>query len=92
MDMESSRIGAIVPAAGLRRLLECAMVQAESPAAMLLSEDNADRQHVWSWWRRGRFETSPLVSDAIRTIARCLFQHADALEAYSAVVPVELGK
>ena len=54
MDMESSMIGAIVPATGFRRLLEGAMMTAESPAAMLLSEDESDRLKVWSWWRRGR--------------------------------------
>ena len=56
MDMESSRIGAIVPAAGFRRLLEGAMVTAERSTAMLLSEDDADKLKVWSWWRRGRVE------------------------------------
>ncbi len=56
VDMESSRIGAIVPAAGFRRLLAVAMVTAESSAAMLLSDDDADRLKVWSWWRRGRVE------------------------------------
>ena len=56
VDLESSRIGAIVPAAGFRRLLEGAMVTAERSAAMLLSEDDADRLKVWSWWRRGRVE------------------------------------
>ncbi len=56
VDMESSRIGAIAPVAGFRRLLEGAMVKAESSAAMLLSEDDADRLKVWSWWRRGRVE------------------------------------
>ena len=54
VDMESSRIGAIVAAAGFRRLLEGAMVTAESCAAVLLSEDDAERLKVWSWWRRGR--------------------------------------
>ena len=54
VDMDSRRIGAIVPAAGFRQLLVGAMVQAGNPAAMLLSEDDTDRQHVWSWWRRGR--------------------------------------
>ena len=66
VDMESSMIGAIVPAAGFRRLLEGAMMAAESPAAMLLSEDESDRLKVWSWWRRGRlqprFPTFPSVS------------------------------
>ncbi len=57
--MESSRIGAIVPATDFRRLLERAMVRAEDSAAMLLSEDDSDRQHVWSWWTRGRVELHP---------------------------------
>ena len=56
VDLESSRIGAIVPAAGFRQLLACAMVRAESSAAMLLSDDDTERQQVWSWWRRGRVE------------------------------------
>ena len=43
VDMESSRIGAIVAAAGSRRLLEGAMVTAESCAPVLLSEDDAGR-------------------------------------------------
>ena len=46
VDMDSRRIGAIVPAAGFRQLLVGAMVQAGNPAAMLLSEDDTDRQHV----------------------------------------------
>jgi hypothetical protein len=37
-------------------LLEGALVRAGSPAAMLLSEDNAERLKVWSWWRRGRVQ------------------------------------
>jgi len=56
VDMESSMIGAIVPAAGFRRLLEGAMARAEDSAVMLLSEDETDRQRVWSWWRRGRLQ------------------------------------
>ena len=56
VDMENSRIGALVPVAGFRRLLEGAMVTAESSAAMLLSEDDVDSLKVWSWWRRGRVE------------------------------------
>ncbi len=51
-----NRVMAIVPAAGFRRLLEGAMMTAESPAAMLLSEDESDRLKVWSWWRRGRLQ------------------------------------
>ena len=45
-------IGAIAPVAGFRRLLEGAMMRAESSPAMLLSEDYAD-SNVLSWWRRG---------------------------------------
>lgn len=56
VDLECSMIGAAVPAPGFRRLLEGAMVRAGSPAAMLLSEDDAERLKVWSWWRRGRVE------------------------------------
>ena len=56
VDLESSRIGAVVAAAGFRRLLEGAMATAESCAAILLSEDDADGLEVWSWWRRGRVE------------------------------------
>ena len=63
LDMETSRLGAIVPVAIIRRLLEGAMVWAESPAAMLLSEDDADWQNVWSWWRQARESNAP--SDAI---------------------------
>ena len=44
------------------------------------------------WWRRGRVETSPLVLDAIRTIAYGLIQLADALEAGGIVAPVELAE
>ena len=46
-------IGAITPVPALRQLLEGAMSRAESSAAMLLSEDDAERLEVWSWWRRG---------------------------------------
>ncbi len=53
VDMESSKIGAIVPVAGFRRLLARGMVATESSAAMLLSEDDVDSLKVWSWWRRG---------------------------------------
>ena len=56
VDLESSRIGAVVPVPTFRRLLAGALVRAGSPAAMLLSEDNAERLKVWSWWRRGRVE------------------------------------
>ena len=56
VDMDCSMIGAIVPASAFRRLLEGAMARAESPAATLLSEDEAERLKVWSWWRRGRNE------------------------------------
>ena len=56
VDMESSMIGAIVPTTGFRRLLEGAMMTAENPAVILLSEDESDRLKVWSWWRRGRVE------------------------------------
>ena len=56
VDMESSMIGAIVPTTGFRRLLKGAMMAAENPAVMLLSEDESDRLKVWSWWRRGRVE------------------------------------
>jgi hypothetical protein len=59
VDMECSRIGAIVPVTGFRRLLEGAMVRAESPTAILLSEDDAEGLKVWSWWRRGRVELFP---------------------------------
>ena len=54
--METSKVGAIAPTAGFRRLLTGAMVAAEGSAVMLLSEDDTDRQQVWSWWRRGRDE------------------------------------
>ena len=49
-----------MPVAGENQLLAllhrsyCSMVRAESSAAMLLSEDDTERQQVWSWWRRGR--------------------------------------
>ena len=56
VDMDCSRIGAIVPASAFRRLLEGAMTRAKSPSAMLLSEDETERLEVWSWWRRGRVE------------------------------------
>jgi site-specific DNA recombinase len=56
VDLESSMIGAIIPVPAFRRLLEGALVRAGSPATMLLSEDNAERLKVWSWWRRGRVE------------------------------------
>ena len=56
VDMDCSRIGAIVPGSAFRRLLEGAMTRAESPCAMLLSEDETERLKVWSWWRRGRVE------------------------------------
>ena len=71
VDMESSRIGAIVPVAGFRRLLAGALVRAESSAAMLLSEDDANRLKVWSWWRRGRVRLhhSPLHSTLTRPSA-----------------------
>jgi hypothetical protein len=59
VDLECSMIGAIVPVPGFRRLLEGAMSRAESSAAMLLSEDDAERLEVWSWWRRGRVELLP---------------------------------
>ena len=54
--MECGRIGAIVPVTEFRRLIEGAMTKSQSPAAMLLSEDEAERLEVWSWWRRGRVE------------------------------------
>ena len=56
VDMECSRIGAIVPVSEFRRLMEGAMTRSQSPAAMLISEDEAERLKVWSWWRRGRVE------------------------------------
>ncbi|MDA0735479.1 MAG: recombinase family protein [Chloroflexi bacterium] len=56
VDVEYSMIGAIVPVPAFRRLLEGAMSRAESPAAVLLSEDESERLKVWSWWRRGRLE------------------------------------
>ena len=56
VDMECSMIGAIVPASGFRRVIEGAMVRAESSPAMLLSEGDTERLKVWSWWRRGRDE------------------------------------
>ena len=56
VDIECSRIGAIVPVTEFRRLIEGAMTRSQSPAAMLLSEDEAERLKVWSWWRRGRVE------------------------------------
>jgi hypothetical protein len=52
-------IGAITPVPALRQLLEGAMSRAESSAAMLLSEDDAERLEVWSWWRRGGVELHP---------------------------------
>ena len=59
VDMESSGIGAIVPAAGFRRLLEGAVGRAKTPATFLLSDDEAEKLNVWSWWRRGRIELYP---------------------------------
>ncbi|HZA21312.1 MAG TPA: recombinase family protein, partial [Dehalococcoidia bacterium] len=59
VDMEFSMIGAIRPVLAFRQLLEGAMSRAESSAAMLLSEDDAERLQVWSWWRRGRVELHP---------------------------------
>ncbi len=58
VDMECSRIGAIVPVTEFRRLIEGAMTKSQSPTAMLLSEDEAERLEVWSWWRRGRVNRS----------------------------------
>jgi hypothetical protein len=54
VDLESSRIGAVVPVPTFRRLLEGAIVRAGSPPAMLLLEDDAERLKVWSLWRWGR--------------------------------------
>jgi hypothetical protein len=48
VDMGCSMIGAIVPVPSFRRLLEGAMTRAESSAAMLLSEEDAQRLEVWS--------------------------------------------
>jgi hypothetical protein len=59
LDMECSMIGAIRPVLAFRQLLEGAMSRAESSAVMLLSEDDAERLEVWSWWRRGRVELYP---------------------------------
>jgi site-specific DNA recombinase len=59
VDIECSMIGAIRPVLAFRQLLEGAMARAESSAAMLLSEDDAERLEVWSWWRRGRVHLHP---------------------------------
>jgi DNA-binding transcriptional regulator YiaG len=65
VDMDYSRIGAIVPVPAFRRLLKGAMTRAESSAALLLSEDDAERLEVWSWWRRGRVRLQPTTRQAL---------------------------
>ena len=69
VDMECSIIGAIVPVTGFRRLLEGAMVRAESSAVTLLSEGETERLKVWSWWRRGRVECSQFATDFGSSVA-----------------------
>ena len=54
MDMDCSRIGAIVPASAFHRLMEGAMTRSQSHSAMLLSEDERERLEVWSCWRQAR--------------------------------------
>jgi site-specific DNA recombinase len=74
VDMERSMLGAIRPVLAFRQLLEGAMSRAENSAAMLLSEDEAERLEVWSWWRRGRVElhrnTYLRRPDSVRELVR----------------------
>ena len=65
VDMEYSLIGAVVPVPAFRQLLEGGVTRAESSAAILLSEDEAERLKVWSWWRRGREPVSLIQANAV---------------------------
>ncbi len=71
VDIECSRIGAIVPVTEFRRLIEGAMTKIQSPAAILLSEDEAERLEVWSWWRRGRVDLSLKHGLAVLVAVSC---------------------
>ena len=56
VDIDSKLVGAVKPVPAFARLLDAAIVSANSPALTLLSEDETERLKVWSWWRRGRVE------------------------------------
>lgn len=53
VDMETKQIGAITPVPAFRRLLEKAIARTEHSEVLLLSQEDMEKEDVWSWWRRG---------------------------------------
>ena len=94
--MEEKSIVAIRPKPAFQPLFDIATTREGTDVVSIKEPPQTDSEpeaaDSCSWWRRGRVETSPLVSDAIRAIASGLVQLADALEAGGNVVPVELDQ
>ncbi len=56
VDLETKLIGAIVPVAAFRTVLDTAMSGTNCSDVLLLTEEELEQSQVWSWWRRGRVE------------------------------------
>ena len=56
VDIDSKLVGAVKPNPAFAKLLDVARINADASALILLSDDEADRLQVWTWWRRGRVE------------------------------------
>ena len=56
VDLASKRVCAISPTPALRLLLERAIQNTSHSDILLVSNEEAERLDIWSWWRRGRVE------------------------------------